>query len=492
MRAPFIKIFDTETHTYAYDVHSNEIMRVTPLMGKVLSELGTTPTWEIPDKLGLTHDPAEIHDCLVEIESLRSESGLLSSDRPVYLRFPLEKEELREKLTNGLKLLTLGVTECCNLRCRYCTYSGKYTNSRAHTATTMTFETARKAIDLYLGGSRDEPERGIGFYGGEPLLAFDLIRKVIAYVNGMDLPKPVSFHLTTNGLLLERAAVRDYLVGNDIQILISLDGPAWTHDRMRRDRHGESTHAKIMAGIRHLQREQPGYIINNVGFSVCVTNGESLEQARSFFLEHGDLCESGLMVVALIDPTDSTLLDEGIVQRDWDQTVASMVQDYLDCLFEGRTPEPFLRGLLSDNFARIRSHIHQRPLERLSTTPPPGGICIPGCQRLFCTSSGDFTLCERINDTLTIGNVDSGIDVDRVWEIVSRYAEISSPDCTSCWALRFCGLCFLELYDHDFNLERKRRYCDLERDRWLQNLKLYCSARERKDDVFNTVEAQTV
>jgi uncharacterized protein len=486
MIAPFIKTFATESHCYVYDVNSNEILRVTPLMKDALEELSETPRRDIPAKLAQTYDTREVEECLAEIDSLRFDQDLFSSRRPSRLRLPFDRGELKRKLASGLKLLTLGVTESCNLRCRYCTYSGRYQNSRAHSSRTMTLATALKAVDLYLASSDSESERGLGFYGGEPLLAIGLIRGVVDHVAGLGRSPPISFHLTTNGVLLERAEVREFLVDNDVQILISLDGPAGAHDRMRRDRRGGATHAKIMTVLRLLQKEHPSYVKDNVGFSVCATTAESLQLARSFFADNSDLCESGLMTVALIDPTDSTLEDEGIVRKDWDRVVDGMVQDYLECLFEGSTPEPFLQGLLGSNFSRIRSHIHQRSLEPLAEEPPPLGICIPGYQRLFCTAAGDFTLCERLNAELTIGDVDHGIDVDAVWRIVTEYTELSSPDCTDCWALRFCGMCYREIYGQGFDLERKRRYCDLERDRWRRNLELYCTGRERRDDVFDS------
>ena len=82
-----------------------------------------------------------------------------------------------------LQQLTLQVTQQCNLRCEYCIYSGIYDGNRTHANKRMNFEVARKAIDFFLEHSIETSDVVIGFYGGEPLLEFELIRRCVEYAN---------------------------------------------------------------------------------------------------------------------------------------------------------------------------------------------------------------------------------------------------------------------------------------------------------------------
>ena len=99
--------------------------------------------------------------------------------------------------------LILQVTQQCNLRCSYCTYSGIYEGNRTHSSNWMSFETAKKAIDFFFDHNIDSAKVPVGFYGGEPLLAFDLIVQCIEYIEDKIEGREIQFGLTTNGTLLE-------------------------------------------------------------------------------------------------------------------------------------------------------------------------------------------------------------------------------------------------------------------------------------------------
>ena len=132
-------------------------------------------------------------------------------------------DTLEERLAANMHYLVLQVTQSCNLRCEYCAYSGNYYN-RSHEANYMSVEVAKKAVDFLFDHSTNALEVGIGFYGGEPLLNFSLIKKIIAYIEEKYSGKAVRYNMTTNATLLTDEII-DYLVEKEFQLVFSIDGP---------------------------------------------------------------------------------------------------------------------------------------------------------------------------------------------------------------------------------------------------------------------------
>lgn len=128
--------------------------------------------------------------------------------------------------------LTLQVTQQCNLRCEYCAYSGMYEN-RVHTNKKMDFEMAKKAIDFFIEHSRESKDIIVGFYGGEPLLMFPLIKQCVEYIESIVEGKKISYAMTTNGTLLNDE-VADFLAEHEVILSISLDGSKEEHNLHRK------------------------------------------------------------------------------------------------------------------------------------------------------------------------------------------------------------------------------------------------------------------
>lgn len=146
--------------------------------------------------------------------------------------------------------LVLHLTHGCSLRCRYC-YGGR-AGGRS-----MSLETACRALRIGAELSRGFPRLEIGFFGGEPLLRFDLMRQIVRLARSMpDLRgHPVQFNVTTNGTLItdERAA---WLANHKFAVAVSIDGDAPSHDAHRVFADGLPTHSFVVDGIRMLQRRE--------------------------------------------------------------------------------------------------------------------------------------------------------------------------------------------------------------------------------------------
>jgi len=148
--------------------------------------------------------------------------------------------------------MELMLTEDCNQCCDYCFVEGK------NPSNPMNRETARKAIDFLFKRSRKKPDLKILFFGGEPMLAFELIREIVLYVEEKqaETGKKVSFDMTTNGTLFdeERAS---FLSTHSVKYLISIDGDRETHDLHRQTTDGRSSYLRIIHSLPLFKRYQP-------------------------------------------------------------------------------------------------------------------------------------------------------------------------------------------------------------------------------------------
>ncbi len=168
-KVPFIKLIDYFGECYVYDVNKDNILRISRGLYSFLQDLISGTEREVTDEAICS-----------EYNRLREE-GYLSSHKMSTLQHPAT-ELLKYKLERGMHTITLQVTQNCNLRCSYCIYSDVHNEKqRSHSNKKMTLETALKAVDFLAEHSVDSPRINIGFYGGEPMLAFDLIQPVVSY-----------------------------------------------------------------------------------------------------------------------------------------------------------------------------------------------------------------------------------------------------------------------------------------------------------------------
>ena len=158
-----------------------------------------------------------------------------------------------------MNILTLNITRKCNLKCSYCFESSEYRKKG-----NMPFEVAQRAIDTFF--TNDYSDWVIIFTGGEPLLNYDLIRRVVEYVNQKKLK--VEYRIKTNTILLDEA-VMEYLIENNFRIQVSLDGDKKAHNAHRKFADGRGTFDIVDSKIRDLLKYNYG---NNITISGTVTH----------------------------------------------------------------------------------------------------------------------------------------------------------------------------------------------------------------------------
>ena len=181
------------------------------------------------------------------------ECGYLQAYRIKEIEHPLTKQ-VGNLLARKMDKITLQITQNCNLRCTYCIYSENLNlGQRSHSQNVMSFETAQKSLDFYRNHSIDSEQISIGFYGGEPLMEFELIKKIVRYSESIFEGRKIIYSVTTNATLLTDTII-EYLVENRFNVLVSLDGPKEIQNRNRKFPNGQGSFDIAISNIRKLSR----------------------------------------------------------------------------------------------------------------------------------------------------------------------------------------------------------------------------------------------
>jgi uncharacterized protein len=149
----------------------------------------------------------------------------------------------------------------------------------------MSLETAMKAIDIFRAHSVDADERCISFWGGEPLIRFRFMKRLIEYAKATKVTEPLRFQFTTNASLIT-PEIAAFLKEHNVGLLVSLDGPQAVHDRQRVGPSGRGTFDQVMRGLRHLREADSDYYSRRIRFNCVIARTTSLDELQQFFSEH--------------------------------------------------------------------------------------------------------------------------------------------------------------------------------------------------------------
>lgn len=489
MEAPFIKRFKTSRKHYVYDVNTNRLLEVEPPVYDVLGDYGQLSADELREKHSPAHGLEAVDQAISEIEEVRQNDGLLLSDRPETLFYEASREEIESYYTEKLDNIVLGVTEHCNLSCQYCPWEHLRTGDRHR----MPVQTALASIDFLREHSQAvDGSLFVSFYGGEPLLEFDLIRECVDYAEAQ-LGDRCLFSVTTNGTLVDEERA-EFLAEHEFKTIVSIDGPKRFHDRHRIDRHGKGSFDRATRGLQTLLHVYGELYEKKLKINTVVTPPYDYDAVGELWEELPWLPEDFNMMVSSVVTDFTDFLEDGARNRRPD--VAGRTMEHQKAVFkdalmdEAGEPSPigislFERGLL---------RIHARPFwPGPRTNYPLNGCCIPGTRKLYIETDGTFHVCERAHGTPAIGSLEEGFDDALVCDIIETYARESIGDCRSCWAVGMCNLCFNHAYvDGKFSLERKCRNCESVRKDLEQKLMLYCTIREEDEHALDYMQSMAL
>ena len=418
-----IKCFKTIGGFYFYDRYTNSVVRVNQSEYDALKQIETGNAQILKSPL--------LQKFL--------ENGLLQESKVSKIEHP-EHNYLKYWANEKASQLILQITQQCNLRCSYCTYSGNYYN-RVHSSERMSFDIAKQALEFYFQRSVNLDHLTIGFYGGEPLLEFDLIKKCVDFCKAKIKGKRIEYHITTNGVLLTDDIIA-FLKDNEFNVMISLDGDEQAHDINRKTRTGEGTFKKIISNVKKIKRNYPEFYANKVTFNTVLNPKVDLVGVVQFF-SNRDLFFPGQVTLNVV--ADARLKDETLAKCE-ENFWLPRTYEYLKILLYligdlEKKDTNILFSMLEKELKRMHTSLHKHTEE--SEIMSHGGPCIPGSRRLFVTTKGELYPCERVNEVssrMNIGSLDKGFNYHNM-EYLLNGADIMKEMCHNCWNLRQCKIC---------------------------------------------------
>lgn len=342
------------------------------------------------------------------------------------------KENYTLNLSQTRQQLVLSVTENCNLRCTYCIYhDDRYTNEDWNNGSFyMSFEVAEKAINNFLNNSKKSKNRFISFYGGEPLVNFRLIKKCIEYVKKQPNTKDISFSMTTNGLLLRKNILK-FLIENNVLLNVSIDGAKEIHDRYRVNARNNPSFDAIMENLIFIKKNHKVFFSKNITFTTVVAPPVEKEPLLDFLeLFQQEVSLNDIDITQYMD----AYMDKNEIPKILSLEDNISVEDYPKLLQSEKEKILKILGILKqgNNYSYI-----------------PGGYCRPLLKKTFVDTDGNYFLCEKFHqiENNRYGNVDVDVNVEKVLKLNSEVDKLINEKCRSCWANRFCDICYISLGD---------------------------------------------
>lgn len=489
--------FRTRNKNYYFDTGTGKIFDIDENVYKILNCILRTNNFENLDKLCLSEDDLEV--ALEKIKEAVETEHILQAT-PVTLKNiigPTKDNLLHEY--KAINAVTLEVTERCNLRCDYCIYGNDHEDYRNFGANDMSSEIAKQAVDfLFSHASGDKIY--LAFYGGEPLLRFDLIKEITKYALD-NKPQNINlvFSMTSNMTLMTEEMAEFIGSINDFSILASVDGPEYIHNAHRKFSDGKGSFAATMRGVKLLvdARTRNGIELP-IMFSAVLTppySHEKFESIQSFISEISWLPAGSLVQTGYVSYSTQKQEYIPINQRPENQLDYEFDINYgLDplekwaVLDSGKSyTKTFSSTYLSKPYKMLHGRkISEKPFECYGMN----GCCIPGARKAYVLTTGEIIPCERVGTIASIGNVTNGYNLEQIHQkYIIEYMNEAVKYCGECWAIAICPSCYSDCMSTEGTVDFTYRHksCQQTRMRLQYDLACYHEISEHSPELIKTL-----
>ncbi|MBO7170288.1 MAG: thioether cross-link-forming SCIFF peptide maturase [Clostridia bacterium] len=356
----------------------------------------------------------EIEECYEQVTALKTAGKLFAPDT-----FAANAGDLKAKTAGVVKALCLHIAHTCNLNCSYCFASqGKYNGERG----VMSFEVGKRALDFLVENSGNRHNLEVDFFGGEPLLNFEVVKQLVAYARSIEKEKGKNFRftLTTNGMLIDDDVI-DFANREMSNVVLSLDGRKEIHDRFRVDYAGRGSFDTIVPKFQKLVAARGGKNYYMRG-TFTHANPDFLEDIKVML----DLGFTELSMEPVVcppgDPAELTDEDNVIVMEQYEKLAELM----LERRKEGR----------EFTFYHYMIDLKGGPCiyKRISG-------CGSGTEYMAVTPWGDLYPCHQFvgDEGYRLGSVFEGVTAPAVQQQFADCNVYARPACKDCWARLYCS-----------------------------------------------------
>lgn len=446
------KVFKTDKNYYFLDTGTGKVACVTEDVFKILKSLMEGDSAE--DLFDLRLDEDSLEKAILEIRNAIKEEHILSA-LPLTTLTGTAVTDLPQIMENEVGNITLEVTEKCNLRCKYCIYNSSHPEYREFGHNHMSWDTAKKSIDFLKNHSKDAENVHIGFYGGEPLLNFELIQQCVEYAKSI-FNRDIDFAMTTNAILVNDDIAK-FLMENDFNIIVSLDGPEELHNENRIMIDETGSYQKTVEGAKILfnMQEKMGKK-SKVGFNMVVSGPdyeEKYTKVQEFIEKEEWIPEDVMILTASVDhgPKDSEYyIPQSKEEKEFFRGSYDPLYNWEGKYRKQMESSNEKKTLFTDGIMdKGQLTIHKRLLsDKPVKSYGMNGCCVPGQRRIYVTVDGEFLLCEKVGNIPSIGNVETGFDEECIKKMyVDEFIKGAKEYCKDCWAVNLCTLCYVNCFD---------------------------------------------
>ena len=380
----------------------------------------------------------DIEDCYDQVVALKDSGKLFAPDT-----FEPVAGHLKAKTSGVIKALCIHIAHTCNLNCSYCFASqGKYHGDRA----VMSFEVGKRALDFLVENSGTRRNLEVDFFGGEPLMNFDVVKQMVAYARSIEKEhnKNFRFTLTTNGMLIDDDVI-DFANREMSNVVLSLDGRKEIHDRYRVDYTGKGSWETIVPKFQKL---------------VEARGGKNYYMRGTFTHANPDFLND---IQQMLDLGFTELSMEPVVCAPGDPS--ELTQDDLP--------------IVLDQYEKLAELMRKRDKEGKPFTfyhymiDLTGGPCIykrisgcgSGTEYMAVTPWGDLYPCHQFvgEEKFRLGDIWEGVTNHETVEEFSSCNVYARPECRDCWAKLYCsGGCAANAYHSTGSIKGVYKYgCEL-------------------------------
>ena len=379
----------------------------------------------------------EVRECIGDIKELEENKKLFTPDVFENMAFEWKNN------SKVIKALCLHIAHTCNLNCSYCFASqGKYQGDRA----LMSFEVGKQAFDFLIANSGTRKNLEVDFFGGEPLMNWDVVKQLVNYARSIEKEhnKNFRFTLTTNGVLIDDDVI-DFLNKEMDNVVLSLDGRKEVHDRFRVDYAGNGSYEKILPKFKKLVDARGGekyymrgtFTHHNVDFT-----NDIFHMADLGFTELS-------MEPVVCSPNDPSALTEEDLPKLFEQ-YEILANEMIKRKKEGR---PF-------TFYHYMLDLTEGPCIYKRITG-----CGSGTEYMAVTPWGELFPCHQFvgDPKYSLGNIWDGVTNTAVQDEFRKCNAYARPDCADCWAKLYCsGGCAANAYHATGSIQGVYKYgCEL-------------------------------
>ena len=380
----------------------------------------------------------EIIEFYDQVTELKNSGELFTEDN-----FEPMAGELKAKTSGVIKALCLHIAHTCNLNCSYCFASqGKYHGERA----LMSFEVGKRALDFLIENSGTRRNLEVDFFGGEPLMNFDVVKKLVEYARSIEKEKGKNFRftLTTNGVLVDDDVI-DFANKEMSNVVLSLDGRKEVHDRYRVDYQGRGSYDTIVPKFQKFVKARGGKNYYMRG-TFTHANPDFLEDIKTMLNLGFTELSMEPVVAAEGDEAALTEEDKPVVMKQYEELAELMLK-------RDKEGKPF-------TFYHYMIDLAGGPCiyKRISG-------CGSGTEYMAVTPWGDLYPCHQFvgDEKFKLGDIWHGVENKEIQNEFASCNVYARSECRDCWARLYCsGGCAANAYHATGSVKGVYKYgCDL-------------------------------